>query len=181
MKKNNKALGLFMGLTIKFIDLKHIAQPSFWMIVGDYPHETTPSRGMITSFNSEDGAWSAFEDQSRYHTSYDWIMGVIEKIESQGYSVETTHIGNDYGVKIFSKDMKMLKYTAMSTTSRLEALYLGALTYIEGEARERVEKVKKQEEQKRRDDDEAERQRRRKQDDEMMLAIIASCSIAGSI
>lgn len=175
MNKNNKALGLFMGLGIKFIDLKSITQPSFWMVVGNYPYETTQSRGMITSFHSEEGAWSAFEEQSKYHVSYDWIMQVIDKIESLGFTIETTHVGNDFGVKIFSKDFKMLKYSAMSVNSRLEALYIAALIFIEGEARERLKRETTMKDlQKKREEDE-QRRKKQREDDEMMLSIIA-CS-----
>jgi len=184
MTKNNRALGLFMGLEVKFMDLSKINSPSFWMVVGDYPFNATPSHGMITSFKSQDDAWVAFEEQSQYHKSFDWLMPVVDKIESKGFSFETTHIGDQYGVKVFSKDMKMLKYTAMSTVSRHEAIYEAVILTITSEAKERLEKIKKDEEQKKRNDEEAERerQRKRKQDeDATMLAIIASSGIAACI
>lgn len=46
---------------------------------------------VIHSIHLNEKQVNDFENQVRYHTSFDWIMPVVEKIESLGYTVIIHH------------------------------------------------------------------------------------------
>jgi len=75
MKEKNKLIAEFMGLE---------ASPKY-----------NPKEYYRKEYNS--GEWYLPEEM-QYHTSWDWLMPVLEKIETLGYSFEKNNqsIGNDW-------------------------------------------------------------------------------------
>ena len=66
----------------------------------------------------------------RYSESWDWLMPVVEKIETLGFLI---HIDTIDGVKVFNpktKDMIFVTFTAREYTSKIRETYKAVVEFI---------------------------------------------------
>ena len=68
----------------------------------------------------------------KYHKSWDWLIPVVEKIESLGYSTELyyNHIRNYNLFTITNKNLPIGGIAACRTTSKIEAVYNTVVLFI---------------------------------------------------
>jgi len=83
IKENARYITEFMEIKVKFIDFSHVfGQRSFWMIDHDSKPVDNRYFDCPVSFTSEEDCLESFIHSSRYHESFDWLMTVVDKIES---------------------------------------------------------------------------------------------------
>jgi len=94
IEESNRKIAEFMEVKCRFVNLSHLNDRSFYMI----SHETRPSgynpHGI---FYTEESCFNAFIRNAEYHTNWNWLMEVVEKIET----IESPHHGH-FGVHISS-------------------------------------------------------------------------------
>ena len=71
-----------------------------------------------------------YETELKYHSSWDWLMSVVEKIESLGYWVEvkTIKIGSRAAIGLYNYDVPPIanKFTLL----KISAVWLACLEFI---------------------------------------------------
>jgi len=83
-----------------------------------------------TPFN-EPGVWILGDSQVRYHSSWDWIMPVVEKIESLGYDSRIIGNNSDGGFLCDFVDIENNEAACKTSyTSKIQAVWLAVVDFI---------------------------------------------------
>ncbi len=122
----------FMGVRVVFVNLKHLNERSFWMI----DHDSKPVPDLYfdypISFESEEKCFEYYNKDARYATSFEWLMPVIDKIESLGYTF--MYSKNTHDVHI-GEDAHMFSARYMTTiegkgSTKIESYYNAVINFI---------------------------------------------------
>lgn len=123
--EGNKLIAEFMGADFKKVDYFLSGINTIEIIFKDHPSQLINGTGRT---------FSRLEDL-RYHESFDWLMPVVEKIEEMNKSM-------DWGVHILDRgcviknitltgNMKELKIQRFSMISKIEAVWLAVIEFIQ--------------------------------------------------
>jgi hypothetical protein len=94
IEESNRMIANFMEVKCKFVDISHLNEPSFYMIT----LETCPSGYWNPNVpKTKNDCFHHFIQYAEYHTNWQWLMPVVEKIES----IHSEHHGY-FGVHISS-------------------------------------------------------------------------------
>lgn len=120
--ESNKLIAEFMGGKYNNQVNFRIAQNEIWL----------PIHG-VTKFNTADlGSGKILE----YHKSWDWLMPVVEKIESLGYTTLIKNYGDEFSnfVEILNTDEDPLQICCFTEhvmlKSKLELTYKAVIEFI---------------------------------------------------
>tara|TARA_B110000967_G_scaffold128632_1_gene131382 strand:+ start:4587 stop:4952 length:366 start_codon:yes stop_codon:yes gene_type:complete len=80
MEKNNKLIAEFMGLNAQILSTNNV-------------HSWNDAPFYYITEDSKEKVMEGVSEYSKYHTSWDWLMPVVEKIEALKYRVEISHNG----------------------------------------------------------------------------------------
>jgi hypothetical protein len=105
MKEENKLIAEFMGYTL----------------------DTTTKEYYIPKYNS--GDWFTI-DELLFHESWDWLMPVVEKVESLNFSIEMNkQEEGDYQCLIIKKDILVQTFS----NNKIESVYNALINFISHE------------------------------------------------
>lgn len=105
----NKLIALFMGNEFYYKNIFY---------KGGMPYNTFP-----------DGHHYATQDQLKYHSSWDWIMPVLEKIRGLGYRIDITigSLGCDVHI---TKVVGEHRLNIVAYSSPIDAIYTACVQFI---------------------------------------------------
>ena len=96
-------------------DNKLIAEFMEWDILND-----------MTYSKATKGKWIEL-DKLKFHSNWNWLMEVVEKIESLNYSIEINkQEENDYQCLVVQKDIKVQTFSKI----KIEAVYNACVEFI---------------------------------------------------
>jgi len=79
----------------------------------------------------EPGVWILGESQVKYHSSWGWIMPVVEKIESLGYDSRIMGNNSDGGFLCDFVDIENNEVACKTSyTSKIQAVWLAVIDFI---------------------------------------------------
>ena len=109
MKEENKLIAEFMGFKIQ-----------------DNPNE----RFYNQYFTEPNGTWGSRIEIMHFDSSWDWLMPVVEKIESLNFSIEMNkQEEGDYQCLIIKKDILVQTFS----NNKIEAVYNAVVNFIKNE------------------------------------------------
>jgi len=130
--ETNSLITKFMDVKVVFVNLKHLNDRSFWMI----DHDSKPVFDLYfdysISFESEENCYQYYNERARYAESWEWLMPVIDKIESLGYTF--MYSKNTHDVHI-GEDAHMFSARYMTTivgkgSTKIESHYNAVINFI---------------------------------------------------
>lgn len=126
MKEQNKLIAEFMGS--RYINEPFFDKSTNKMV--DYWYWTKPDNGWPSSkLTNQEYSTAYMIENWAYHTSWDWLIPVVEKIESLNWSTElryTAGVGHNMYFISAGAELNRTK----SSTDKIEAVYNAVIFFI---------------------------------------------------
>lgn len=121
MKSDNELIAEFMGVKEK--------QSSYESYMKEEPYWFTENELYRTYARSVPGAsFSDFIQNSKYHVSWDWLMPVVEKINTPDHYA-AINIDSD-GVFLHTNTREMHHFTNADSGSKINAVYKAVVEFV---------------------------------------------------